>query len=209
MATQLDIINGALINIGEEPITSINEKNKAGRLVKNRYDIIRQEVLQRHPWKCVSDRLILNPRTTKPPFGQQYEFSLPPQVLRVWRVVDTSNIQLTPEYLSEDQSWKQETDAVLSNLKEIGIEFVNDEKNVGRYHPLLVQTISLRLAVDISYALTQDKDLRAQLQALFTEVLGKAKSADAKQEAPRKLEARRWIQISRTTYPVPAIPGLQ
>jgi hypothetical protein len=209
MATQLDIINGALINIGEEPITSINEKNKAGRLVKNRYEIIRQEVLRRHPWKCASDRLTLSPETREPPFGQQYRFALPPHVLRVWRVVDTSNIQQIPEVLNEDRSWRQETEAILSNLREIGIEFVNDEKNVGRFDPLLVQAISLRLAVDICYALTQDKELRGQLQALFTEVLGKAKSADAKSEAPRSLEAREWIQRSRTTYPVPALPGLQ
>jgi hypothetical protein len=209
MATSLDIINGALINIGEEPITSINEKKKAGRLVKNRYEIVRREVLRRHPWKCASARAILSPRTTTPAFGRTREFSIPPDVIRIWRVVDVSNIQLLQDVTNEDESWRQETDVIISDFPELGIEYVKDEKNVGRFDPLLVQAMSLRLAVDIGYSLTQDKDLRAQLQSLFVEILGKAKSADAKQEAPRRLEAQKWIQSSRTTFPVPALPGLQ
>lgn len=209
MATSQDIINGALINIGEEPLTSPNEKNKAGRLARNRYDIIRQEVLYRHPWKCASARERLSPQVAKPVFDRQYKFSIPPDVLRIWRVVDTSSTKRIEDVTCVDESWKKEGRELLSNYPDIGIEYVRDEKNISLLDPLLVDAISLRLAVDICYSLTQDTQLRTQLQALFTELLVKAKSVDAKQEAPRRLEANEWIYRSRTTFPVPAIPGLQ
>jgi len=209
MATQVDIANGALANMGEELIVSFDDTSKAAQLVKNRYNIVRKEILRRHPWKSVSDRQRLAVQTAKPVFGRLFRHSLPPRTLRIWRVLDLQGIGTSPESLCLDESWKREGDVIISNSNDIGIEFVKDESNTQRFDDMLAQVISAKLAVDISYAITQDLDLKKHLFSEFIEILAKAKSVDAKEEAPRELRADSWITQSRLIHPVPAIPGLQ
>ena len=222
MATRLDIANGALAHVGETPIVSFEDKTKAAKVVKNRYEATRKEVLRRHPWKSVFARKRLSPLTSKPAFGQLFEYEYPADALRIWfvvlmsrrgtAVINGSQPVLPPpstiEVLVEDKTWAQVGSKILSQHGDIGVAYIRDEKNTQIYDPLLVSTIELKLAFNICYVLTQDRDLKKDLFTFFGEALAKAKSVDAKQEATRSMRADRWAEISHTPSAAPPFVGM-
>ena len=53
MATSvIEICNNALVDLGEEPITSLADNTKAARLCNQRWPAVRDAVLRAHPWNC-------------------------------------------------------------------------------------------------------------------------------------------------------------
>jgi len=221
-STKVDIANGALAHIGETSIKSFQDKTKSAKLIKDRYDSARLEVLRRHPWKSVFSRKLLSPETAKPAFDQQFQYAYPADALRIWYVV-TMEIRGTAilggapastvpgsaiEIAGEDKTWAQVGDKLLSDHGDIGVAYVRDEPNTRLYDPLLVSVIELKLAFNICFALTQDAALKKDLFGYFTEALVKAKSVDAKQEAPRGMRADAWAALSHTPAATPPFLGL-
>jgi hypothetical protein len=57
--TELDIVNMALIELGQEPVTNLTtQTNKGVRIATAQYAYVRDEVLRAHPWNCASKREI-------------------------------------------------------------------------------------------------------------------------------------------------------
>lgn len=222
-STKVDIANGALAHCGETGIKSFEDKTKGAKLIKDRYESTRVEVLRRHPWKSVFSRKLLSPKTSKPAFGQTFAYAYPSDALRIWYVVtmeafgSTGTITSAPpstvlsstiEIAGQDKTWAQVGSEILSHHADIGVAYVRDEPNTRVYDALLVSVIELKLAFNICFALTQDRDLKKDLFTYFIEALAKAKSVDAKQEAPRGMRADAWAEISHTPSAVPPFLGL-
>ena len=83
MATEVDICNIALTNLGEPKVVSLTENSERARLCNLRYPDVRDAVLRSHPWNCAMKRAQLTRTTSTPAFGYLYEYSLPADLLRV------------------------------------------------------------------------------------------------------------------------------
>jgi hypothetical protein len=218
MSTRVDIANGALAHIGETTINSFQDKTKAAKLIRDRYEQVRREVLRRHPWKSVFARRRLSPTTGKPAFGQRYQYAYPADALRIWYVVvmgssrgeipGVPSSSKSPEIVCEDRTWGQVGKHLVSDYADIGVAYVRDEPNTNLYDDLLIEVISLKLAFAICYPLTQDRDLKKDIFGYFTEAMSKARSVDAQQEAPKGMKADAWAALSRRPGPGAPLPGL-
>ena len=53
MASQVDICNGALNQLGASTIISLTEDSKNARILNQRYEKVRHRVFREHPWNCL------------------------------------------------------------------------------------------------------------------------------------------------------------
>ena len=90
MASDVDIANSALNNLGASNINSLTEDSVAARICNQRYAFVRDAVFRAHPWNCLITRASLAQNSTAPTWQYTYAFSLPtdPYCLRVLRVED-------------------------------------------------------------------------------------------------------------------------
>ena len=72
MASEVDICNIALSNLGERPITARNDQNQRARACDNRFNDVRDLVLRSHVWNCALKREQLTSSATAPSLGLQF-----------------------------------------------------------------------------------------------------------------------------------------
>ena len=59
MASVIDICNKALDKLGQNPIISLTDGNKAANLCTRNWPLVRDQVLREHPWNFAMKRAIL------------------------------------------------------------------------------------------------------------------------------------------------------
>ena len=60
MASEVDLCNNALGQLGEDSITSLDDNSKKARLCKRFYPDARDTVLRAYPWRCAIEFQTLN-----------------------------------------------------------------------------------------------------------------------------------------------------
>ena len=196
--TTVDICNMALTYCGSDDVlTTMNDATKSARLCSQNYDIARQCVLQRSPWKFAIKRAQVNLDTTETPvFGYTARFQLPEDYIRIVSVNERL-IEFTCEgnYLLCNESGP------------INLRYVRNETAVELFDPLFIDALALDLAERIVYALTQSNERLAEIKKQAREKLAKARFTDAIEQsviaqiANTYTDARRSIAPSRDYSP--------
>ena len=93
MASEVDICNSALNQLGASQIISRTENSKAARVVNQRYDFVRDKVIRCHPWNACVRRASLGQETDTPTYKYAYQYALPtdPYCLRVINISNPTN----------------------------------------------------------------------------------------------------------------------
>ena len=187
MASQVDIANIALSNLGEQPISSLTEANQRARACEGRFNDVRDMVLRSHLWNCAMTRVQLVADGTAPVWGYNYKYPLPADCLRVIAVKDV-------EY-----SWKIEGGYIVSDDGSMYIVYVRKEENPEVYDALLVQAMGCRLAAECAQDITGKTALKDSMMAKYLAVLSEARSADAAEGTPQKIESDLWLESRYTS----------
>lgn len=198
----VDIANIALITIGEDPITSLEEPDrKAARIANERFDTIRDALLREYKWNFATKIVsIAGSPLAAPAFGFRYESPLPsgsaasalPYCLRIWRVNTTS-------------AWAVRGRTVLSaQIPPLTIEYVYRETVVANYDPLFTELLGAHMAVLLLGTLgTMEGRKRIQaLQSFLRDRRAEARRADAMEQSPDTLgdgSGGTWIQSRRVS----------
>ena len=203
MANQVDICNGALTKIGANEINSLDDPTKAARKCKLRYNICRKYVLRSHPWRAIRKFASISPETTKPPMQYNYQFILPPDLIRLWLV---TNVNGKPR-----RDYEKVGNKIYANWEMCYIKYGVDEVDAEKYDDMMVETLSLYLAKDIGYSITQDRGIVSDVNAEYEAVMRRAKSVDSKEDFPRVVRGNQWLEERQTNVhsPVSQYPQLQ
>lgn len=185
MASDVDICNSALNMIGASNIISLTEDSRAARVCNQRYEFVRDAVFRSHPWNCLIRRTSLAADSDTPAFEFEYQHTLPadPYCLRVLRPQDPDTI------------FKIEGRKVMSNTTQFKMIYVARVTDANEYDQLLIETISARLAADISYALVNSAALSQSLMDMYSAKLSEARFVDATEGTPDNI-----INVDRATY---------
>jgi hypothetical protein len=183
MASVAGICNNALIEIGQDTITSLTENSKAARLCNQLYEDVRDAVLRSHPWNCAVTRATLGLLSSTPAWGYAYEYQLPtdPYCLRVLRM----------DYL--DYEFKIEGRKLLTDQGTANILFIFRITDPNQFDKLLIETISGRLASKLAYPLSGSKTLGKEMWKLYESKLVEARGVDAQEGTPDEIEADTWL----------------
>lgn len=182
LLSEVSICNSALIKLGQERISSLSETSKPAILCNERYQFVRNEVLEDHPWNFAVKRVSLAQLDDTPLFDYDYTFAIPSDALRIWKPED------------EEIEFVVENGFILSNESTLLCRIISEVTNVELFTYSFAEAVSLRLAADLCYSITGNASLGIDLMKMYDIRLRRAKSNDAQEGTPDKLIHGEWIK---------------
>lgn len=180
MPTTVDVVNAALIKLGEKTIVSIDDDRKAARIAKATFDEHRDYVVQDHTWNFAVTRIERAAGATDPAFGYEYAYPLDPDELRVIELSDAQGER------NERADWKVESvnnqRAVVTDetppLRALVIKRVTD---LDRTTPMFRDALATYCAYQWAEAMTGTQSKTQELLGEYTRKISTARSNDGRE----------------------------
>lgn len=174
MATSVSICSNALLILGAQPINSFDDANDRARIAANLYPQVRDEMIRAHAWNCAIKRVILAPDVSTPPFDYAYQFTLPGDWVRTLSV---------GEY-GQEFDYRSEGRRILADTNTLPLRYVFSNTNEGSWDAGMIESVTMRMAARMAYAITQSAALSEQLAKESEYVLRRARAADGQDDPP-------------------------
>ena len=117
MPTKTDIANIALAKFREGRITNIESNTDSVAVVMNdQYDHALELLLEEHRWNFAGKRVTLTQVSDKPPFGWDYKYQLPSDIIRL-KDVNGEDVEASSRH------YVVEGDKLLTNDKTVTITY--------------------------------------------------------------------------------------
>ncbi|MFN0043752.1 MAG: hypothetical protein ACKVSF_11145 [Alphaproteobacteria bacterium] len=185
MASQVGIVNAALIKLGEATITSLDENSKPARLANNVFEDLRDAVLQAHPWNFALARAELVADVAGPSWGHAYAYALPAVPAYCLRVLAIENAAA---------DWRVEGRRILTDEgAPLRILYLKQVTDPNEYSALFRECLAARLAAELAEPLKQSVSAAETMRAVYERKLAEARTADAQEGTPDSIEADAWI----------------
>lgn len=175
MAAKVDIFNGALVALGEQDVLlNPEEISTAGKLLRVKYDSVRDATLEAHPWNFATERAQIAVAGT-PLWGFSNQFTLPadPYCLKVRELED-----LTLDFVVEGRKLLVDSGGPLNLIYTRRV--IDTEEFTG----LFVETLQLHLAAKIAFGLTRSRTRSKDLWDQYLAQLRQARSSDGQEGTP-------------------------
>ena len=191
-ADSVEICNSALIKIGAKTISSLSDDSKSAKVCNLQYDRLRKELLRAHPWNFAMSYVALASTGNTPVWDDwTNEFTIPSDVLRI---LGTNMLY--------DAKWEVGYNASGSkvlwcNDNSVKIQYVKDLTNTTRFDASFDEALSLRIAADIAYSLTQSQSVQQNMFKAYTQFLKDARSFDAQEHSAEQVEADEYTSAVR------------
>lgn len=184
MVSKVSICNLALAQLGQSPISSLEQSDEKARRLKLFYNPVRDEVLRTHNWAfaTVQEPLVLldfplSPSTeTTGVIGKNSRFlyRYPCRSLFIRRIFDPSvpnrNVSFREVFRPDLQAR-----GVACGLPGAWVEYTARVTDESLFDAAFVKCFSLALAADVALALTGDQGLAAGLLQKYTLSLDEAR----------------------------------
>ena len=188
MATKIEIINMALISLRSNAIELPLEDTENGIKMDAIYDIVLKSMLREHPWSFAKKEVALALVSGVPgtPILEDYTyiFALPtyPDFLKLLKT------SVEPDY-----SHKIKGIYLYSNASAVSIEYVYFNDDPTTYDAEFTDAFAARLAAELCFSITADKDL---VKVKWQEYIGKmrmAKSSNGQEVTPDSPQNDEWL----------------
>jgi hypothetical protein len=186
--TVTQIANLALSKLGPGSgyLTDLaSDTTTAGQALNRTYEMVRDEVLEAHPWNFAVKRAELAADVDTPEWGYDYQYSLPSDCLR---------------FLSMDGEkvdYQVEMDKLLVDEEgPLSIRYISRVTDTSKFSPTFVAMLSVRWAFEIS-SVVDSRVTAAQLWEMYQRQLAQAKRADAQANQPEALPDGDWLNARR------------
>lgn len=176
------ICNKGLIKIGVDRIGSFTDGSKAANILTEQYTILRDEVLEAHPWNFAIKRATLaEVAITHNEFA--HVFQLPADCLRV---VKTD--------LTEGETYKVEGKYLVTDAGNVDIEYISRMEDPSFYSFHFIESLASRIAFELCYSFTQSATLQKQKMDEYERGIRLARSFDAQGGGtPDRIQANTWL----------------
>lgn len=185
MASQVDIINLALLRLGCDMIAALypTEASKEARFGTFFFEPAKKAVLRSFPWSCatVVDDLTL---LVDAPADYDYAYQLPTDYLRA--------IKLVPE--ADNYTFEIRNDGVLvTDVPDAVLKYVKDVSDTTQFDDQFVEALSYRLAADMALPVTGNAGLLQAMVQMFNAAVIRARASDAQENRVKDLKGRDFI----------------
>lgn len=194
MISKVGIANMALTLLGADRILSFDDQTKSAREIKAIYDISRDEILVGHPWNFALKRVKLAKLAEEVPHGWRNQFQLPPDYLRKITVYKgkTENDEL------DEERFLIEEGKILTNEDQIWLKYIWRNDNPASYSAHFVTAFATKLAYEICFSITNDKQLATMLRREYDEKLRIAGAIDTQESSDVWVEGEDWFIKARS-----------
>lgn len=192
----IEIINRALIKLGEPLISSV-EQEPNGRLMSLIYEDMRDFVLADHPWRFSIKRVVLAPDEEKPISGFAASYTLPTDFLTLYRF---GEYYKRPNYLDNiirsDERYSIEGNKILCNLtRRIYLTYVSKVTDPNRFSPWFKEALATKIAAEYAMRLKQSPQLLQLFNNDFAMYLERAEMNDELMNDIETIPDGSWVGI--------------
>lgn len=202
MTERVDIVNLALVWLGEQPVSSIEDDSERARVMKANYSTARDATLEKEEWSFAIKRFtpaILE----QTPDPRYYAYEVPADILRVLTVESPNHgsVGWIPRAMHEPMQrtqveWVLEDGMILSRAPEILCRGIRRTPDEGSFSNLFVNALAARLAYQCAMPLTNSRDAEQLMAARFAQYTQEAESRDGQQGRSQRIRNRsmRWAR---------------
>ena len=170
--SKVNICNQALIMLGSTTISSLDESNKRAKECSVQFDPCRKALLRRHNWGFARARRDLAKLSETPPFGFDYYFQLPSDLLRLRKVIREDGGLFDDRYALEG-------DRIAIDIDPCRIIYTRDVTTPKHFDPLFTKTLAAWIAWEISLSIAGSNTKRELMGQTLEYYLDTAESIDA------------------------------
>jgi hypothetical protein len=182
MASNIDVINGALSKLGAQPILAVTDPSPEGRLANRTYEDIRDSLFREFEWNFATKRASLAANATAPEWGFARAYTLPTDLLRL--------ISLNNDF---DQDWRNEAGTIVTDMTApLQIRYVALVP-VDSMDSTFREALAGRLAMEWAEPLTQTSSVSSTMSALYRNKLQVARVADGQEDRVKAIIADDFI----------------
>jgi hypothetical protein len=183
MASDVEIINTALRGLGAVSIAARTEDSENARKMNAVYDIFLKSLLRIHPWSFAKKETTLSRLTDSPVLDDYiYIYSLPSDFVRL------NKTSVEPSYSHKIKGRK-----LYSNADSISIEYVYFNDDPSTYDDMFVDAFAARLAAELCYAITRDKDMVKIKWQEYASKLRLAQSQNGQEVSIDEFQQDQWL----------------
>ena len=193
---RLDIINKALLKIGQTPVKDLSDQDNKLACALAIYDSVRNTEQASYRWTFCTKRFSLKPLAihndetgeytiVKPAFGYAYQYILPKGFLRLIEIYGHRQM----DYTIEDGKLLTNTDGPLNIIA------LCEEDVDRKLPPAFVEVFACKLAIELTRRIQQDSSLKAELRQEYYYALSVAKKTDAIQRATDRIPDGDWVDV--------------
>jgi len=181
MASKLDIVNGALIEMGETPLQSLTEDTESAITANYIYDQVYHDLLSKAPWRFAVTKQTLSQLVAAPLNEWTYQYQIPSDCVRVLRVYP-------------DQDYDIYGDTIYSKASALALDYVA-KVTEDALPPYFVRLLVLELAVRMSMSITASASMKGTLIQEKQLQFAAALAADAQQRPNRPILSRPFLDV--------------
>lgn len=195
MATSpVEICNLALGWLGSDLIISLDDSSVEAKLCKANYAIARDAVIEDREWTFAVQRIEPSRLTEQPVYGYDYQFQIPPEVIRILQVSGgTSTGTVEGSFKSATRGgtgtgretrieWAREGDKIMTIAADrIFIRALVQVEDTTKFSPAFDQALAARLAMDMCVPLTNSVKNQSAMAELYAAKLKMAAASDGMQ----------------------------
>ena len=171
----INIINRALIKLGQPPISSTRQE-PYGQLLSLLYEDCKNLLLSDHYWRFAIKRVVLAPNEDKPISGFAYAYTLPADFLSIYRFGEQYK---TPNYsdniISSDQRYSIEGNQILCDVGDkLYITYVAKIDDTKKFSPWFREALISRIASEAAMRAKLSPELQKMFSNEFVAYLDRA-----------------------------------
>ncbi len=192
MPSRVDIINGALREVGGTRITSFEQATPNANYARDIYDTARRDLLASSEWKFAHVYVQLTASANTPAFDYDKAHVMPNDWIRTILVSD-NDVGATLRDYTEGQLGSQKV--IMSNSTDIYMEYVKDEEDTNLMSPKFRKALILAVARDLAIPIANSSTLKTDLTIRARNAALKAASTDSMNTAPKQRPKGSWVEV--------------
>lgn len=193
VTSELEIINIALEQLSQRPISSIDENNEKARLALGTFAQYRESEMGSFSWNCCT-KYAACPSATLPAgtFGWTTAFTLPSDCLAIWNVENESD--------ADGDDWTRQGDILLTNIvtdttvTSINVRYTWENLVVASWDSSLIDAIVSRCEMEWSEPLRSTSTNNERTEMKYKDRRGKARHTESIQGSAKNFETSRWTR---------------
>jgi hypothetical protein len=196
MITQIDIVNKALLHLGQSPITSINEASVSAKRAKMVYDIAKDTVLRAHAWSFANKHQLLGLLANESVPAWDFLYVIPGDCLHLRRIYqdESVNYPAPPEKYEIMVSPITQTMCIGANIDQAYAKYTMKVTDHSKMDAPFAEALSLYLASMLAQPLTGDVKLGGTYFNMYVTAIKEAKLINMSEKSSTVPEYSSFIE---------------
>lgn len=190
MASEVDIFNLACGILGVPRVQSISESTRHAQILNSIWGAVRRKVISDHPWNHCTKRAALTQLGDTPPYGWDYQYSMPDDYIRALQINDAAFDPSSDLYAIElDGSGESQQIVLRTDAATVNLKYVADVTNSGLFPPGLVFVMANELARHAAPSFRIDATRLQYLAVVREEDRRDGKATDGQEGSPPEIDS--------------------